>query len=170
MKMGREELANCLIYQIGALTGFLEAEGMTLNHIKPHGSLYGMASRNEDAAQAICDAADVFKAPLLGMAGTLHESVYTARGHRFVAEFYADLDYADDGMLIITREHEAKDPAEAAAKCLRAIAEGKVRTTGGRDVRVGSETIYVHSDTPNAVAIAAAVRDAVPRQASRSQA
>jgi UPF0271 protein len=170
MKIGREELANCLIYQIGALKGFLDAEGMTLNHIKPHGSLYGMASRNEDAAQAICDAADVFKAPLLGMAGTLHESVYTARGHRFVAEFYADLDYADDGMLIITREHEAKDPAEAAAKCLRAIAEGKVRTTGGRDVRVGSETICVHSDTPNAVAIAAAVRGAVPRQASRSQA
>ena len=43
MKIGREELANCLIYQVGALKGFLEAEGMTLNHIKPHGSLYGMA-------------------------------------------------------------------------------------------------------------------------------
>ena len=47
MKMSREELANCLIYQIGALKGFLDAEGMTLNHIKPHGSLYGMASRLE---------------------------------------------------------------------------------------------------------------------------
>ena len=37
MKMTREELANCLIYQIGALKGFLDAEGMPLNHIKPHG-------------------------------------------------------------------------------------------------------------------------------------
>ena len=37
MKIGRDELANCLIYQIGALKGFLEAEGMALNHIKPHG-------------------------------------------------------------------------------------------------------------------------------------
>ena len=45
MKLGRDELANCLIYQIGALTGFLAAEGMTLNHIKPHGALYGMAAR-----------------------------------------------------------------------------------------------------------------------------
>ena len=34
MKMGREEMANCLIYQIGALCGFLRAEGMELNHIK----------------------------------------------------------------------------------------------------------------------------------------
>ena len=110
MKIGREELANCLIYQIGALKGFLEAEGMTLNHIKPHGSLYGMAARDEEIAHAVCDAADVFKVPLLGMIGTLHETIYPARGHRFIAEFYADLDYDDDGGLIITREHEAKDP------------------------------------------------------------
>ena len=40
---------------------------------------------------------DVFKTPLLGMNGTLHEKVYRARGHRFIAEFYADLDYNDDG-------------------------------------------------------------------------
>jgi UPF0271 protein len=170
MKIGREELANCLIYQIGALKGFLDAEGMKLNHIKPHGSLYGMAARNDDTAHAICDAADVFKAPLLGMVGTLHETVYAARGHRFVAEFYADLDYNDEGGIIITREHEAKDPAEAAAKCMRAISEGKVRTVGGRDVRVGAETICVHSDTPNAVAITSAVRGAVRGQANRSQA
>ena len=57
MKMPREELANCIIYQVGALKGFLEAEGMTLNHIKPHGSLYGMAAREEAVAHAICDAA-----------------------------------------------------------------------------------------------------------------
>jgi UPF0271 protein len=165
MKIGREELANCLIYQIGALTGFLQAEGMSLNHIKPHGSLYGMAARDEATANAICDAADVFKVPLLGMVGTLHERVYSARGHKFIAEFYADLDYDDEGRLIITREHDAKDPEEAAAKCRRAIREGKVASVGGRDITVGAETICVHSDTPNAVAIATAVRAAVPREA-----
>lgn len=165
MKIGREELANCMIYQIGALTGFLEAEGMTLNHIKPHGSLYGMAARDEAMANAICDAADIFKTPLLGMLGTLHETVYPARGHRFLAEFYADLDYDDDGNLIITREHDAKDPDAAASKCRRAIQEGLVASVGGRDIRVGADTICVHSDTPNATDIAAAVRAVVPRQA-----
>src|SRR5580692_3589938 len=105
MKIGREELANCLIYQIGALKGFLDAEGMELNHIKPHGSLYGMAARQPDIAHAICDAADVFKVPLVGMIDTLHATVYPERGHTFLPEFYADLDYADDGFIIITREH-----------------------------------------------------------------
>ena len=161
MAMGREELANCIIYQVGALKGFLEAEGMPLNHIKPHGALYGMAARMEEVAHAVCDAADIFKVPLFGMLNTDHERIYTARGHRFVAEFYTDLDYGDDGSLLITREHEAKDPGVAVARTLRAIKEGKVESVGGVDVTVGADAICVHSDTPNAVAIAVAVRDAV---------
>jgi UPF0271 protein len=161
MKIPRDELANCIIYQVGALKGFLEAEGMPLNHIKPHGSLYGMAARMEEMAHAVCDAADAFKVPLMGMINTFHEKVYAARGHHFIAEFYADLDYDDDGRLIITREHGTKDPVDAAARCLRAIEEGKVRSTGGRDVAVRADTICVHSDTPNAAEIVRAVREAV---------
>ncbi len=161
MKIGREELANCIIYQVGALTGFLEAEGMALNHIKPHGSLYGMAARSEETAHAVCDAADVFKVPLMGMINTMHETVYRGRGHRLIAEFYTDLDYNDDGSLIITREHDARDPQVAAARSLRAIKEGKATSIGGRDVAVGVDAICIHSDTPNALAIAAAVREAI---------
>ncbi|WP_114913015.1 5-oxoprolinase subunit PxpA [Acidibrevibacterium fodinaquatile] len=161
MKMARDELANCLIYQIGALRGFLRAESMVLNHIKPHGALYGMAARMEEVAHAICDAADVFRVPLFGMIGTLHETIYPARGHRFIAEYYADIEYADDGKLIITREHPPVDTARAAARCVRAIREGVTETVGGHDVRVGSESICVHSDTPNAVELARAVREAV---------
>ena len=67
----------------------------------------------------------------------------------------------DDGSLVITREHPPVDAAAAAARCLRAIEDGLTRSVGGRDVRVGSETICVHSDTPNAVEVARAVRGAV---------
>ena len=161
MKIGRDELTNCLLYQIGALKAFLDAEDVPLNHIKPHGSLYGMAARMEDIAEAIADAADVYKVPLFGMKGTLHETIYQRRGHAFVAEYYADLDYNGDGALIVTREHDAKDPTEAAARSLRALTDGKTRTIAGNDVDVGSDSICVHSDTPNAVAITEAVRAAV---------
>jgi UPF0271 protein len=161
MRIGRDELANCIIYQVGALKGFLEAEDMQLNHIKPHGALYGMAARLEETAHAIADTADVFKVPLMGMINTNHEKIYTARGHGFIAEFYTDLDYNDDGSLIITRQHEAVDPAVAAERSLRAIREGKVKSIGGKDVPVRADAICIHSDTPNAVAIAKAVRDAV---------
>ncbi len=161
MKIGREELANIIIYQVGALKGFLEAEGMALNHIKPHGALYGMAARNEEVAHAVCDAADVFRVPLLGMINTCHERIYEARGHRFIAEYYADLFYDDDGGLIITRTHDPVDPAEAARRSLRAIEEGKTESVNGVDVAVRADCICVHSDTPNAIDVARAVREAV---------
>jgi len=161
MRIGREELRDILLYQIGALAAFLRAEGMTLSHVKPHGALYGMAARQEETAHAVADAAAIFGVPLYGMAGTLHEAVYRARGLGFVAEFYADLDYAEDGSLVITREHAAVDPAAAAARCLRAMREGTVRSTAGTEAPVRADSICVHSDTPNAVAVAKAVREAL---------
>ena len=161
MKISRAEMTNCLIYQIGALSGFLRAEGMELNHIKPHGSLYGMAARQEDIAHAVCDAADIFSVPLLGMIGTLHDTVYPERGHRMISEFYADLEYRPDGSLIVTMEHDAKDPALMAQRSVRAITEGKGTATDGSDIDVRCESICIHSDTPNALDIARAVRAAI---------
>src|SRR5439155_595676 len=84
--------------------------------------LYGMAARDPEMAHALCDAADVFKVPLMGMVGTLHETIFTQRGHEFISEFYTDLDYGDQGDLVITREHHAVEPAEAAARSVRAVA------------------------------------------------
>jgi UPF0271 protein len=161
IKMSRDELSACLIYQVGALKAFLDAEGMKLNHIKPHGALYGVAARDEQVAHAVCDAAEVFGVTLLGMAATKHEEVYTKRGIAFQAEYYTDLDYADDGSLIITREHDAKDATEAARRAVRAVKEGKATSITGKDIPMRAECICVHSDTPGAVELAKAVREAL---------
>jgi UPF0271 protein len=161
MKMAPEELLDCIIYQVGALSGFLKRQGMPLNHIKPHGALYGMAARSEEIARAIARAARVFKVPLMGLAQTMHERVYTAEGVAFIPEFYADLDYAKDGSLVITREHAAVEPNAAARRVLRALTEGKVKSLEGTDIPVKAESICVHSDTPGAVEVAKAVREAV---------
>jgi UPF0271 protein len=167
MKMQRDELAACLVYQIGALKAFLDIEGMALNHIKPHGALYGVAARDPEVAHAVADAAVHFGVPVLGIAGTQHETVYGARNLAFLAEYYCDLDYADDGALIITREHAARDPEQAAHRTLRVLAEGKASSINGRDLPMRADCICVHSDTPGAVALAQAVRQAVRQHAGR---
>lgn len=161
MKMRTEELTDCIVYQVGALKGFLDREGMALFHVKPHGSLYGMAARSPEVAKAVADAAKVFNVPVLGMAGTLHEQVYPAEGLQFISEYYADLEYADDGSLIITREHHAVEPKRAAERALRAVREGVAESANGKAVRVRADCICVHSDTPNAVEVAQAVKAAV---------
>jgi 5-oxoprolinase (ATP-hydrolysing) subunit A len=157
MAISRAELANCVLYQIGALTAFLAAEGVELSHIKPHGALYAMAARNTELAHAIADAADVYRVPIYGLPGTAHESIYRERGHHFVAEFFADLDYDDDGNLVITREHPALDPAIAVRRTIDAVSRGRIVSAGGREHPVRVETICIHSDTPNSTEIAKAV-------------
>jgi UPF0271 protein len=157
MKIEREELANIITYQVGALVGFLDMAGMKLSHLKPHGALYGMAAKQVPIAQAVADVGVHYKVPVYGMASTLHEEIYTARGLEFRAEFYADLYYDDDGGLIITREHQAVDPQDAAARSLRAYEEGLTRSISGVDIAVKAEVVCVHSDTPNAIDVAKAV-------------
>jgi UPF0271 protein len=78
-----------------------------------------------------------------------------------ISEYYTDLDYDDEGMVIITREHPPVDPKRAAERALRAVKEGITETVNGREVRVRADSICVHSDTPNAVAVAQAVKAAV---------
>lgn len=160
MRMQPDELTDCIIYQVGALKGFVEREGMELSHIKPHGALYGMAARSREVANAVAEAVMVFGVPVLGMAGTLHETVYGEKGLQFISEYYADLEYNDDGSLIITRTHHAVDPKRAAERALRAVSDGIVESINGREVRVRADSICIHSDTPNAVAVAQAVREA----------
>jgi len=149
------EVQDFVIYQVGALKAFLETEDMRLNHVKPHGALYGMAAREPVIAAAIADAVRPFGVPILGMAFTAHESVYKDKGVEMIPEFYADLEYDGDGNLILSRVHDAVDPVQARERVLRVMREQVVRTTAGRDIPVRAATICVHSDTPAAPAIAA---------------
>jgi UPF0271 protein len=134
MKMSRDELSACLIYQVGALKACLDAEGMELNHIKPHGALYGVAARDEAVAHAVCDAAQVFGVALLGMAATKHEEVYTKRGIAFQAEYYTDLDYAETACSS-SPGTRGKGRNEAARRAVRAVKEGKATSVTARTFR-----------------------------------
>lgn len=161
MRVEPDELAHLLIYQLGSLSGFLAMEGLRLNHLKVHGALYGMTARDQNLAEVVCDVAEKFEVPLYGMAATMHEQAATARGVPFLAEFFADLEYRADGSLVISRTHERVDPEVAAHRARRAIDDGLVTAVDGTDVAVRADTICVHSDTPGAVAVAAAVAGAV---------
>ncbi len=154
MKISREELANCLIYQIGALAGFLKAEGLRLNHIKPHGALYGMAARDAEMAHAVADAADVFDVPIMGLPGTMHNEIYIARGHVFISEFFADLDYDDNGDLLITRNHSIPDLKQIESHLRSVLDDGVLLSVNGVKIPVSPSTVCVHSDTPQAVDLA----------------
>jgi len=155
MAISPAEVRDLVTYQTGALFGFLQAENMPLNHVKPHGALYGMAARDRAIAAAIAMAVRPFGVPLLGMAFTEQETAYRDQGVELIPEFYADLGYDGAGNLILSRVHEAVDPVEARERMMRALRDGVVAATDGHDIPVKATTVCVHSDTPGAVTIAA---------------
>lgn len=163
MRMSREEVAALTIYQTGALSGFLRSEGVPLAHIKPHGSLFGMAQNEPAVAEGIADAAEVFGVPVIAFSDCCMSDVFTRRGIPFSCEFYVDIDYGDDGRQIISREHPPIAAEEVVEKVRRAVEHKLTRSISGKDVSVVADSICVHSDTPNAIEVARAVFNELSR-------
>ena len=96
--MSAKELTAAVRYQVGALKGFLHAEGLPLHHVKPRDVLYGMMYRNRETYRAMY--AGVPKGTtVFGLAGIIHE-VAKEMGLSFVAEIYGDVKYNLDKTLI----------------------------------------------------------------------
>lgn len=159
MKLTPEEVENLMLYQVGALNAFLLKADLELNHIKPHGSLYGMLSRDAALMEAAARVATLYGVPFYGLAGTEHQNVCDRMGVPFVGELYVDLNYGPAGQLLIQRRPEPTDPAAAAERVRRVLDDGKVEASDGTVLEIDFQSICVHSDAPNSVAVARAVRD-----------
>jgi UPF0271 protein len=163
MKLTPDEVESLIRYQVGALVGFLGKYDLPLNHIKPHGSLFGMLARDEALMQGAVNVAASYGVALFGIAGSAHQSVAERSGVDFVGELYVDLNYDPQGKLIILRRPEETDPDKAAARVRRVLEDGTVLATDGTVLDIPFGSICVHSDAPNSPAVARAVAGALGR-------
>ncbi|WP_267546858.1 5-oxoprolinase subunit PxpA [Arthrobacter sp. H14-L1] len=158
MVLSPEEVGSIILYQTGALAAFLKKHGLELNHIKPHGALYGMLAADEELMQAAASTALQFGVPFYGLAGTAHEIVCRAMGVDFVPELYVDLNYGPTGELLIQRRPAPTDPVAAAERVSQALAGERVLAVDGTKLDIPFQSVCVHSDAPNSTAVASAVR------------
>jgi UPF0271 protein len=163
MKLTPSEVESIILYQTGALVGFLKKAGMELNHIKPHGSLYGMLARDPELMRSAASVAALYGVPIFGLAGSAHQSVCQEMGVSFVGELYVDLNYGPVGELLIQRRPEETDPLKASERVRRALADGVVETQDGGRVSIDFDTICVHSDAKNSPDVVRAVYLALGR-------
>jgi 5-oxoprolinase (ATP-hydrolysing) subunit A len=160
MQMSPDEVQDELIYQLGALREFARYYDMEVQHVKPHGSLYMVAARNEELSRAIIEAVQRVDPGLLlfCMQASLTYELAQRMDQPVVAEFYADREYNEEGQIVFTRAvTEDLDPEEVGDRVVRAVTEGKVATESGKDIEVASDSVCVHGDTPGAVRLAEAV-------------
>jgi UPF0271 protein len=158
-----EELVNDILYQVGALREFGRRHGVPLQHVKPHGALYMEAAKDPELSREFVAAMRQVAPDAFIFCMGVSETARIAReaGQPVVREFYADRDYSRSGSIVFTRQMRRLDPAEVAARCLRACREGKVAVVEGGDIEIPFESICFHSDTPGALEIGRAIRAAL---------
>lgn len=159
------ELADDVVYQLGALDGMCRVAGTAVRYLKPHGALYNAVVHHTAQAQAVVDAVRAYDAtlPVLGLPGSELLRAAEAAGLRAVPEFFVDRGYTPHGTLVPRSAPGAllHEPHEVAERVRRLLTDGVVRSVDGTDVAVRAESMCVHGDSPGAVEMARAVRTAL---------
>ncbi len=159
------ELADDVVYQIGALQALAAAEGTAVQYVKPHGGLYNAIVTHTAQARAVVDAVKAVdpSLPIMGLPGSEVLRLAEQAGLRAVPEAFADRAYNPDGTLVSRSQPGAvlHNPAEVAEHVLRMATESAVRTADGSTLKIRAESICVHGDSPGAVAMATAVKSAL---------
>lgn len=164
MAINTEEVYDLVIYQIGALMGFVKSEGGVLHHVKPHGALYNMAAVNAGIAEAIAEA--VYKVNptlvLYGLSGAELIKAGSKIGLKVANEVFADRTYQDDGNLTSRKLQNALiyDEGQTVAQSLRMVKKGLVTSVNGLDIAIKADTICLHGDTEHAATFAAKIHTA----------
>jgi len=167
MTVPPEELTAEVLYQIAALDGIARAEGGKVRYVKPHGALYNRCVRDPVQAAALAAAVSAYDPglPLLTLPDGAAARVAADAGLTVVAEAFADRSYRADGTLVPRGQPGAviTDPARVAARAASMATSHTVESVDGHEVPVPFRSVCVHGDTPGAVTLARAVREALER-------
>jgi len=163
MEISPQEAYEMVVYQIGALYGFVKAAGGRMQHVKPHGALYNMAAKRQDLAEAIAEAVYNVDPELIlfGLSGSELVLAGEKIGLKTAHEVFADRTYQMDGTLTPRSQPGALiiDQVQAVSQVVRMIKEGKVLSLQGQDIDIKADTVCIHGDGAHALEFARQIRE-----------
>jgi len=164
MQITRQEARDYMLYQIGALRAFVEAAGLRLQHVKPHGAIYNVAAKDRELSLGIAEAVKEAGGDFILMGLPDSEILKAGQevGVRIAREAFGDRAYNEDGSLVSRKIAGSliTDPDRVADRVI-GLANGRVVAITGKEIRFQADTICLHGDTPGAATIAKAVREAL---------
>lgn len=163
MAIAPEEAKALVQYQVGALQAFVGEE--KLHHVKPHGALYNMASKDKTLARAICQGIQEVDAGLVlyGLSGSELIQVAKEMGLPYAQEAFIDRNIESDGTLTPRSEPDAvlSDEETVVQRTIQMIQNKTVESRQGEVVDLEADTLCLHGDNPHAVAFAKRIRQAL---------
>lgn len=158
------EIEHLVAAQLDALAALAHGTGIALAHVKPHGALYHFAARDPGTAQAIAAAARAHgRLALVGPPGSALAAAATAAGLPFLREGFLDRAYLPDGSLVPRDRPGAvlHDPTAVAARARAFARREPIASVDGSPLVLHVDTACVHGDSPPAVALLRAAREAI---------
>lgn len=157
MDLPYEELLAVIQYQIGAMKGMVEGSDALLHHVKPHGSLYNQACKDEGVARAVVNAITSIDTELILYApfNSVLADIGMKEGLTIKYEAFADRAY-DDALRLLDRSLEGavlSDKHHIYRHVHGMITTKKVATINRKELHIEADTICVHGDNPAAVEV-----------------
>ena len=156
------EITRMVAAQVGALQGVAALAGAKVAYVKAHGALANLAADRREVADAIASAVKALPGNLaiLAISGTELEAAGRAAGLPTYSEIFADRAYLPNGRLVPRSRpdamvHEAK---AAADRLIGFLDTGLMPVVGGDPMPLAAQSICVHGDSPDAVAMAREIR------------
>ncbi|WP_176086222.1 5-oxoprolinase subunit PxpA [Martelella sp. HB161492] len=157
------DIERMVAYQIGAAQAVSDYVGHPITHVKAHGALGNLAQQDKAVARALNNAIKAVDPALICLAIALgHQArIGEEMGLTVVPEIFADRAYSDDGFLVPRGQKGAliHDPEEAGDRVVAMVSDGAIITVSGKRIETPMGSVCVHSDTPEALLIAQAVRN-----------
>jgi 5-oxoprolinase (ATP-hydrolysing) subunit A len=165
LPMSAAEIARAVAYQIGAAQALATFAGHRLSHVKAHGALANLTEHDAAVADAIAGATRAVdpSLTLLAIARSEQTRAGERAGLRVAHEIFADRAYANDGRLRARALPGAviHDVDAVIARVRQMLAAQALVTIDGELLPTPIDSICVHGDTPQAVALAQALRQAL---------
>ena len=152
MTCSSAEIIALIHYQVAALDGMANTQGVSIDYVKPHGALYNDMMSKPEVFEAILIALTQYPKKLaLMLQATADIADYKAQaskvGITIYSEAFADRCYDDEGRLLSRSQAGAvlnKDAMLAQVKQLSS--QGTVTTISGKILKFSVDSLCVHGD------------------------
>jgi UPF0271 protein len=162
------ELKNMLSYQVGAMLGMCQLYGAKMEYIKPHGALYNDMMSDERVFRAIVDTIDqaAYNVPLMILAkadNQRYQSIADDAGVALLFEAFADRAYTTQGTLVsrTCAGSVYHDPQRIINQVKQLLTYGTVTTIDGQSIALQADTVCVHGDNHESVAVIEQLRKVI---------
>ena len=156
--LSNNELIKILNEQLEIINEIAIKNSLPLSHVKPHGALNNMACEDYDLAITIGKTIKKFNKDLIYVVLPLNEMEKAAKkiDIKYACEIFADRNYEDNGQLITRTNKNASinDPKIASENILEMLDKSYIKCYSGKKIKTNIDTICIHGDGSNAVAIA----------------